>query len=147
MCGFVFIYAKGKGGLPNLGTLSHMDEVIRHRGPDEHGQQAVGPAMMAHRRLRIIDLDGGQQPMVSPDGKIWIVFNGEIYNYTQFAENYSEMTFDKSGPASIMHLRFRSGGGLVISTRNVQPLTPQNESTALHLLERPAGPPAGRSLV
>ena len=57
------------------------------------------------------------------------------------------MTFDKFAPASIMHIRFRSGGGLVISKRNVQPLTPQNESTALHLLERPAGPQAGRSSV
>jgi asparagine synthase (glutamine-hydrolysing) len=58
-----------------------MDGVIRHRGPDEHGQKRLDRAVMGHRRLAIIDLAGGQQPMCTPDGQIWIVFNGEIYNF------------------------------------------------------------------
>jgi asparagine synthase (glutamine-hydrolysing) len=58
-----------------------MDTAIRHRGPDEHGQRRCDRAVMGHRRLAIIDLAGGQQPMCAPDGPVWIVFNGEIYNF------------------------------------------------------------------
>ncbi len=81
MCGFVFVYAKREGGLPSEDTLGAMDRALAHRGPDEHGSKTLGRAMLAHRRLRVIDLTGGQQPMSSPDGRVWIVFNGEIYNY------------------------------------------------------------------
>lgn len=81
MCGFVFVYAKREGGLPGEATLAAMDRVLAHRGPDASGTRMVNRAMMAHRRLRVIDLTGGQQPMASPDGAVWIVFNGEIYNY------------------------------------------------------------------
>ena len=58
-----------------------MDTAIGHRGPDEHGQKRCDRAVMGHRRLAIIDLAGGQQPMCAPDGPVWIVFNGEIYNF------------------------------------------------------------------
>jgi asparagine synthase (glutamine-hydrolysing) len=81
VCGFVFVLAKEENCLPDLATLDRMDHAIRHRGPDEHNQKIIGASMMGHRRLRIIDLDGGQQPMSDSHGKIWIVFNGEIYNY------------------------------------------------------------------
>jgi asparagine synthase (glutamine-hydrolysing) len=63
-----------------------MDQAIRHRGPDEHAQKRVGSALMGHRRLQVIDLEGGQQPMSSPDGKVHIVYNGEIYNYRELRE-------------------------------------------------------------
>lgn len=58
-----------------------MDAALRHRGPDAHGQQRLNEAVMGHRRLAIIDLDGGQQPLCSPDRRVWVVFNGEIYNF------------------------------------------------------------------
>jgi len=58
-----------------------MDAAIRHRGPDGHGQQRSERAVMGHRRLAIIDITGGQQPMCTADGQVWIVFNGEIYNF------------------------------------------------------------------
>ncbi len=60
-----------------------MDGALRHRGPDEHGQKILPRAAMGHRRLAIIDITGGQQPMASPDGRVWIVFNGEIYNFAE----------------------------------------------------------------
>ena len=85
MCGLVFAYAKAPGGLPDQATLDRMDTAIRHRGPDEHGQHRLEQVAMGHRRLAIIDLTGGQQPMASPDGKVWIVFNGEIYNFEAVA--------------------------------------------------------------
>ena len=63
--------------------IKKMTDSIRHRGPDGHGiyidhKRNVG---LGHRRLSIIDLEGGKQPMASPDNNYWIVFNGEIYNY------------------------------------------------------------------
>jgi asparagine synthase (glutamine-hydrolysing) len=81
MCGFVLAYALTGDHLPDQALVGRMDTAIRHRGPDEHGQKRFERAVMGHRRLAIIDLSGGQQPMCTPDGKVWIVFNGEIYNF------------------------------------------------------------------
>jgi len=83
MCGFVIAYAKNTAGLLPQATLDRMDKSIVHRGPDEHGQRKVGPVSIGHRRLAIIDLKGGKQPMTSRDGRAWIAFNGEIYNYRE----------------------------------------------------------------
>jgi len=81
MCGFVLAYSQTGDRLPDQALLGRMDSVLRHRGPDEHGQHRSDRAAMAHRRLAIIDITGGQQPMCTPDGQVWIVFNGEIYNF------------------------------------------------------------------
>lgn len=58
-----------------------MLDMIAHRGPDDQGIYRHGPAGLGNRRLSIIDLSGGKQPMANEDGTIWIVNNGEIYNY------------------------------------------------------------------
>jgi asparagine synthase (glutamine-hydrolysing) len=58
-----------------------MAEVLKHRGPDDHGFYCNETVGLGHRRLSIIDLDGGHQPISNEDGTLWIVFNGEIYNY------------------------------------------------------------------
>ena len=74
-------------------TLQSMTDVITHRGPDDHGQyvsefrvrppyEAMPGVALGFRRLSIIDLEGGHQPMSNEDGTVWVVFNGEIYNYT-----------------------------------------------------------------
>ena len=81
MCGFVFAYSQAGSLLPDASLLDRMDRAIRHRGPDAHGEQQTARAAMRHRRLAIIDLTGGGQPMSSADGQVWIVFNGEIYNF------------------------------------------------------------------
>ncbi|MGH8222433.1 MAG: hypothetical protein ACREQZ_05615, partial [Woeseiaceae bacterium] len=81
MCGFVFAYARTPDRLPDDARLARMGAAMRHRGPDGNAQTRRGRAAMGHRRLAIIDLDGGRQPMCTPDGQIWIVFNGEIYNF------------------------------------------------------------------
>jgi len=65
-------------------VLNRMLNVISHRGPDGHGTYVSGPIGLGHRRLSIIDLStNGDQPMCNEDGTIWIVFNGEIYNYPE----------------------------------------------------------------
>jgi len=66
---------------PRQRRLDLMCEVIRHRGPDEQGTIVKGRAALGMRRLSIIDLKTGQQPIFSEDGNLAIVFNGEIYNY------------------------------------------------------------------
>ena len=68
-----------------------MCEAIRHRGPDEDGFYFKGSVGLAMRRLSIIDLKGGQQPMHNEDGSAWIVFNGEIYNYAELRERLEKL--------------------------------------------------------
>lgn len=61
--------------------IKAMTDTIRHRGPDDEGHYVSGPIGLGFRRLSIIDLQTGHQPLSNEDGTIWIVFNGEIYNF------------------------------------------------------------------
>ncbi len=63
-----------------------MAAVLRHRGPDDEGLRRGVNYVFAHRRLSIIDLAGGHQPMSNEDGSVWIVYNGEIYNFPEIHE-------------------------------------------------------------
>jgi asparagine synthase (glutamine-hydrolysing) len=63
--------------------LQQMCDVIRHRGPDDQGTFTADGAALGMRRLSIIDLSGGHQPIRNEDGTVWVVFNGEIYNYRE----------------------------------------------------------------
>jgi len=63
--------------------ITAMADTIRHRGPDDEGLYVSGPVGLGFRRLSIIDLSTGHQPLSNEDGTIWIVFNGEIYNYQE----------------------------------------------------------------
>lgn len=81
MCGICGIWFKGTGRVPTKDLLVEMTSTLRHRGPDEGGEEVVGDTGFGHRRLKIIDLSTGQQPMCNEDKSVWIVFNGEIYNF------------------------------------------------------------------
>lgn len=63
-----------------------MADTIYHRGPDDDGYYVSGPIGLGFRRLSIIDLNTGHQPLSNEDGTVWIVFNGEIYNYQELRE-------------------------------------------------------------
>ena len=79
MCGIAgFINADNRPADQEI--LSRMTSTLFRRGPDGFGHWANGPAGLGHRRLSIIDLAGGSQPMPNEDGTIWVTFNGEIYN-------------------------------------------------------------------
>ena len=75
-------------------TLTRMRDRLTHRGPDDAGNfldlpenlAKIGGAALGFRRLSIIDLAGGHQPMTNEDGTVWIVFNGEIYNHMELRQ-------------------------------------------------------------
>jgi asparagine synthase (glutamine-hydrolysing) len=68
------------------GLIQRMMGLLQHRGPDGAGEFRAGPVGLGHRRLSIIDLDTGAQPMSNEDGTIWLVYNGEIYNFEELRE-------------------------------------------------------------
>ncbi|MDF2389522.1 hypothetical protein JMG10_49410, partial [Nostoc ellipsosporum NOK] len=76
----------GTATRPSREALLRMAGSLFHRGPDEHGLYRDNRAGLAHARLSIVDLSSGQQPLADPDGKAWIVFNGEIFNYVELRE-------------------------------------------------------------
>ena len=82
MCGIHGIY-RLDGARPEAATLAAMGERTRHRGPDDSGAHIDGPCGIAMRRLSIIDLEGGHQPLSNADGTLWLVCNGEIYNFRE----------------------------------------------------------------
>jgi asparagine synthase (glutamine-hydrolysing) len=82
MCGIVGV-VNLDGARADAQLLARMNEAIRHRGPDEEGAYLDGHVGLAMRRLAIIDLAGGQQPIANEDRTCWIVFNGEIYNFRE----------------------------------------------------------------
>ena len=83
MCGIVGIVHKD-GQSVEYSVLSRMAETLDHRGPDDEGHLIEGPIGFYHKRLSIIDLETGHQPMTA--GNLTIVFNGEIYNYIELRE-------------------------------------------------------------
>ena len=85
MCGIAGAVALTPDARPDREIVARMSCRLEHRGPDGHGLWVApsGRACLAHRRLSIIDLATGQQPMISADGTLGIVFNGEMYNYRE----------------------------------------------------------------
>jgi asparagine synthase (glutamine-hydrolysing) len=78
MCGIAGFVQRG--GMAERSTIERMTATIAHRGPDGDGFYLDGPAALGHRRLSIIDVAGGAQPMSNEDGNVWITYNGELYN-------------------------------------------------------------------
>ncbi len=83
MCGIYGAFSTDPARPIGADLLARMGQVLAHRGPDGGGMHLAGPLGMGMRRLSIIDLAGGDQPMPNEDGTIWVVFNGEIYNYRE----------------------------------------------------------------
>lgn len=83
MCGICGIVALENGRTPDAALVKAMADSIAHRGPDDDGMLVAGSAVFGHRRLSIIDLASGKQPIGNEDGSVSIVFNGEIYNYRE----------------------------------------------------------------
>src|SRR5690349_22529651 len=84
MCGFVAILQAAP--IVPVATAQRALEAIAHRGPDAAGEWCERDVFLGHRRLSIIDLATGDQPMHSSDGRYTIIFNGEIYNFVELRE-------------------------------------------------------------
>jgi asparagine synthase (glutamine-hydrolysing) len=83
MCGIAGFVDADRTARPDLNLVHRMCEVIRHRGPDDEGIHVEPGVGLGMRRLSIIDLAGGHQPIHNETARIWVVFNGEIYNYLE----------------------------------------------------------------
>lgn len=91
MCGIVGILEQGGGEPANQKELRQMLAAIRHRGPDEFGLYLDRHAGLGSARLSIIDLSTGQQPISTEDDSLWIVFNGEIFNYLELRKELESL--------------------------------------------------------
>src|SRR5262245_57369559 len=83
MCGIAGQFNFARGEAVKVEEIERMTRSILHRGPDDEGYFVSGPIGLGFRRLSIIDLAGGHQPMSDVEQKVWVIFNGEIYNYQE----------------------------------------------------------------
>src|SRR5438034_10682451 len=83
MCGICGQFNFGDGAQVLRRTIVDMTDSLVHRGPDDQGHHFDGPLGLGFRRLSIIDLAGGHQPMSDREESVWVVFNGEIYNFPE----------------------------------------------------------------
>src|SRR3954465_12333719 len=112
MCGIAGIVATDHLDHDALARVTRMRDVITHRGPDEAGLHLDGAAALAHRRLSIVDLSTGQQPLSNEDGSIWVIFNGEIYNHAEVRaelQAHGHCYRTKSDTETIVHA-YEKGG-------------------------------------
>jgi asparagine synthase (glutamine-hydrolysing) len=107
MCGICGIFEPRRDTAIEQAAVKKMADTIRHRGPDDDGYYCAPGVGLGFRRLSIIDLEGGHQPLSNEDGTIWIVFNGEVYNFEELNRRYlsSGHTFrTRSDTETIVHL-------------------------------------------
>lgn len=90
MCGICGIVSLQPGSVADRSILRGMNQTIHHRGPDDDGYYQDTQASLAMRRLSIIDLHTGQQPISNETGDIWVVYNGEIYNFQSIRAELQE---------------------------------------------------------
>ena len=112
MCGICGIAMPTGGSTPSRAMIERMCDCIAHRGPDDHGAYFADSVALGHRRLSIVDLAHGQQPMTNEDRTCWISFNGEIYNHAELraglvAKGHQYQT--ASDTESILHLYEEEG--------------------------------------
>lgn len=103
-------------------AMEAMASILHHRGPDDRGRLTSGPFSMGFRRLSIIDVAGGRQPMSNEDGNLWIVFNGEIYNHPELRpvlEGLGHHYATNSDTETILHLYEQYGEDCVHHLRGM----------------------------
>jgi len=81
MCGIYGIVGFGREHQPSREILPRIGRIIEHRGPDDEGCYVAPGIALGMRRLSIIDVGGGHQPIANEDETLWVVCNGEIYNF------------------------------------------------------------------
>ena len=90
MCGIAGRFSKTKNNHSEKSLFNKMIRCLEHRGPDDYGIYLDDHVGLAQSRLSIIDLSGGKQPIHNEDKSIWIIFNGEIFNYIELGETLAK---------------------------------------------------------
>jgi len=122
MCGIVGILAFDPRVEVDGARVRRMLDALQHRGPDGEGVLLDGPLGLGHRRLAIVDVRGGQQPMANEDGNVWISFNGEIYNHNELRaplEAGGHRYRTRSDTETILHLYEEHGEAAVERLRGM----------------------------
>ena len=123
MCGITGVFHFDRDRVVDQALLDRSTDVIAHRGPDGRGTHIEGSVGLGHRRLAIIDLsDVAAQPLSNEDGTIWIVFNGEIYNFQELKEDLEKKGHrfkSRSDTETIVHLYEELGEGVVEKLRGM----------------------------
>jgi asparagine synthase (glutamine-hydrolysing) len=122
MCGICGKLNFEKGTSVSPGLIRAMMDTIRHRGPDDEGLHVASEVGLGFRRLSIIDLSSGHQPISNEDGTVWIVFNGEIYNYRElrsFLSSNGHVFTTQTDTEVIVHLYEELGPGCLEKLRGM----------------------------
>jgi asparagine synthase (glutamine-hydrolysing) len=122
MCGICGKLAFDRDAVVGAPLMKSMLWAIRHRGPDADGVYCSGSVGLGHQRLSIIDLSTGQQPLGNEDGSLWIIFNGEIYNYQELRQwlvTRNHIFKTKSDTEVILHLYEELGTDCVTKLRGM----------------------------
>ena len=138
MCGIAGIVGQ-RGDVVDASEVHRMCEAIIHRGPDDEGIYAQGPVGLGMRRLSIIDVAGGQQPIHNEDRSIWAVFNGEIYNFPELRaelEGRGHHFYTHSDTEVIVHLYEEMGADCVRKLRGMFAIALWDERRQYFLLVR-----------
>src|SRR5881397_3091715 len=112
MCGIVGIVKLNQRDTVDEARLKRMRDVLRHRGPDGEGLWIEGPVGLGMRRLAIVDVAGGRQPMANEDGTAWVVYNGEVYNHAALRSGLEQRGHSyrtRSDTETILHLYEEEG--------------------------------------
>ena len=122
MCGICGIFGFDKSAPISRADVHAMNQTLRHRGPDDDGVYVAPGIGLGHRRLSIIDLAGGHQPMTNEDGSIWVLLNGEIYNYPELRQELlarGHRLATRSDTEAIVHLYEDYGEGCFSQLRGM----------------------------
>ncbi|MDH5648671.1 MAG: asparagine synthase (glutamine-hydrolyzing) [Gammaproteobacteria bacterium] len=116
MCGVAGIVSFQSTATPGKHILERMVQQLYHRGPDGYGYFVEAPIGLAHSRLSIIDIAGGDQPIHNEDKSVWVVFNGEIFNYIELRQDLVQqghVFYTHSDTEVIVHLYEQYGDDFV----------------------------------
>src|SRR6516165_5333038 len=139
MCGIAGIVGTGSGFVVDPEAVHRMCQAIVHRGPDDEGIYAKDGVGLGMRRLSIIDLAGGHQPVHNEDKTIWVVFNGEIYNFPELRhalESRGHQFYTSTDTEVIVHLYEDLGTDCVQKLRGMFAFAAYDERRRRLLLAR-----------
>ncbi|MCK5942369.1 MAG: asparagine synthase (glutamine-hydrolyzing), partial [Planctomycetes bacterium] len=112
MCGICGVFSHARERTVDADLVARMSATLVHRGPDGHDLRRGPGYALGHRRLAIVDVAGGLQPMATPDERLWVTFNGEIYNHVELREQLERqgVTFRTRSDTEVLLHGYRAWG-------------------------------------